>query len=127
MSYLATLLGIGFRLHCNLAPLAAKLGIVQEAEWGLATLRENMRAEMLKFHSYFASASRADRAPLVVARATALTTMPGVSTDGRISAGRDAALGYITYSGTPLRPKLASIAVISASRDVQSARNKTTW
>ena len=30
----------------NLAPLAAKLGIVHEAEWGLATLREDMRAEM---------------------------------------------------------------------------------
>ena len=34
--------------------------------------------------------------------------------------------GYSTYSGTPLRPYVASAAVISASRYVQSARRSAT-
>jgi len=57
------------------------------------------------------------------ARVTASITMPGVRTAGRISADALLAAGDTTYNGTPLRPNVASTAAISASRDVQSARD----
>ena len=54
-------------------------------------------------------------------------TIPGVSTAGRSSADALVEAGYTTYNGTPLRPNVASTAVISASRDVQSARNSSAF
>ena len=61
------------------------------------------------------------------ARVTASMTSPGVSTAGRSSADALVEAGYTTYNGTPLRPNVASTAVISASRDVQSARNSSAF